>query len=46
MAVVGCGSLGGVIAVRLASQPEVRLTVWNRNPQIAEAAAGRGAGAA
>jgi 2-dehydropantoate 2-reductase len=31
-----------VIAVRLARHPEVRLTVWNRNPQIAEAAAGRG----
>ena len=42
VAILGCGSLGGVIAVRLASQPGVRLTVWNRNPQIAEAAAGRG----
>lgn len=42
VAILGCGSLGGVIAVRLARQPEVRLTVWNRNPQIAEAAAGRG----
>jgi len=42
VAILGCGSLGGVIAVRLAGQPDIRLTVWNRNPQIAEAAAGRG----
>lgn len=42
VAILGCGSLGGVIAVRLAADPDIRLTVWNRNPQIAEAAAGRG----
>jgi 2-dehydropantoate 2-reductase len=42
VAILGCGSLGGVIAVRLASHPEVRLTVWNRDPRIAEAAAGPG----
>jgi 2-dehydropantoate 2-reductase len=42
VAILGCGSLGGVIAVRLASHPEARLTVWNRDPRIAEAAAGRG----
>jgi 2-dehydropantoate 2-reductase len=39
VAVVGCGSLGGVIAVQLARRPGLRLEVLNRNPSIAEAAA-------
>ncbi len=42
VAVVGCGSLGGVIAVRLAGRPGLRLEVLNRNPLIAEAASRRG----
>jgi 2-dehydropantoate 2-reductase len=42
VAVVGCGSLGGVIAVRLARRPGVRLEVLNRNPLIAEAAVRQG----
>jgi len=40
--VVGCGSLGGVIAVRLAGCKDLRLEVLNRNPRIAEAASGQG----
>lgn len=40
--VVGCGSLGGVIAVRLAGRKGLRLEVLNRNPRIAEAASGQG----
>ena len=38
VAVVGCGSLGGVIAVRLAGRQGLHLQVLNRNPLIAEAA--------
>src|SRR4030042_2069735 len=40
--VVGCGSLGGVIAVRLAGRKGLRLEGLNRNPRIAEAASGQG----
>jgi 2-dehydropantoate 2-reductase len=40
--VVGCGSLGGVIAVRLAGRKGLRVEVLNRNPRIAEAASGQG----
>jgi len=42
VAVVGCGSLGGVIAVRLAHRQGLRLEVLNRNPLIAEAASRQG----
>jgi 2-dehydropantoate 2-reductase len=42
VAVVGCGSLGGVIAVRLAGRPDLRLEVLNHNPRIAEAASRQG----
>jgi 2-dehydropantoate 2-reductase len=42
VAVVGCGSLGGVIAVRLASRGGMQLEVLNRNPRIAEAASRHG----
>ncbi len=42
VAVVGCGSLGGVIAVRLAGRRGLQLEVLNRNPRIAEAASRRG----
>jgi 2-dehydropantoate 2-reductase len=50
VAVVGCGSLGGVIAVRLAGRQGIlqrqrqplHLEVLNRNPLIAEAASLRG----
>ncbi len=42
VAVVGCGSLGGVIAARLAGRKDLRLEVLNRNPRIAEAAARQG----
>jgi 2-dehydropantoate 2-reductase len=42
VAVVGCGSLGGVIAVRLAGRQGLLLEVLNRNPQMAEAAARQG----
>jgi 2-dehydropantoate 2-reductase len=42
VAVVGCGSLGGVIAVRMAGRPGLSLEVLNRNPLIAEAAARSG----
>jgi len=41
-AIVGCGSLGGVIAVRLAQDPGIELCVLNHNPAIAAAAARRG----
>jgi 2-dehydropantoate 2-reductase len=37
IAILGCGSLGGVMAGRLAGLPEIRLTVLNRNPAIAAA---------
>ena len=39
---MGCGSLGGVIAARLAGRPGLQLDVLNRNPLIAEAAARNG----
>jgi 2-dehydropantoate 2-reductase len=39
---MGCGRLGGVMAVRLAGRPGLRLTVLNRNPEIGAAAASRG----
>ena len=42
VAVAGCGSLGGVIAVRLAQRQELRLEVLNRNPLIAAAASREG----
>jgi 2-dehydropantoate 2-reductase len=42
VAVVGCGSLGGVIAVLLSDRPGLRLEVLNRNPLIAEAAVRQG----
>ncbi len=42
VAVVGCGSLGGVIAVRLAGRRGLQLEVLNRNPRIAEAASRHG----
>ena len=42
VAVVGCGSLGGVIAVRLAGRQGLHLEVLNRNPRIAEAASRQG----
>ena len=42
VAVVGCGSLGGVIAVRLAGRQGLHLQVLNRNSLIAEAASRQG----
>ena len=42
VAILGCGSLGGVMAARLAGRSDIDLTVINRNPDIAEAVAGRG----
>jgi 2-dehydropantoate 2-reductase len=42
VAVVGCGSLGGVIAARLAGRRGLELEVLNRNPRIAEAASRHG----
>jgi len=42
VAIVGCGSLGGTLAVKLAGAPGIELCVLNRNPQIAEAAARHG----
>ena len=38
VAILGCGALGGVLAVRFSRRPDVDLTVINRNPFIAEAA--------
>ena len=37
VAILGCGSLGGVMAARLAGRPDIELTVIDREPHIAEA---------
>ncbi len=37
VAILGCGSLGGVMAGRLAGRPDIELTVIDRDPHIAEA---------
>ncbi|UCF97467.1 MAG: 2-dehydropantoate 2-reductase [Spirochaetaceae bacterium] len=37
VAILGCGSLGGVMAARLAEQPDFDLTVIDRDPRIVEA---------
>ncbi len=42
VAILGCGSLGGVMAARIAGRPGVDVTVINRNPRIAEAINTRG----
>jgi 2-dehydropantoate 2-reductase len=42
VAILGCGSLGGVMAGRIAGRPDVDLTVINRNAHIAEAVNNRG----
>ena len=39
VAILGCGSLGGVMAARIAGDPRVDLTVIERDPRIAEAIA-------
>jgi 2-dehydropantoate 2-reductase len=36
VAILGCGSLGGVMAARLAGEPDVDLTVIDSDPRIAE----------
>ncbi len=36
VAILGCGSLGGVMAARLAAQQDHKVTVINRNPRISE----------
>jgi 2-dehydropantoate 2-reductase len=36
VAILGCGSLGGVMAARLAVQQDHRVTVINRNPRVSE----------
>jgi 2-dehydropantoate 2-reductase len=42
VAILGCGSLGGVMAARLAGKPQVDLTVIDRDPQIVEAINNKG----
>jgi 2-dehydropantoate 2-reductase len=42
VAILGCGSLGGVMAARIAGRPDVELTVIDRDPHIAEAINKRG----
>lgn len=37
VAILGCGSLGGVMAAGLSGRPDIDLTVINRNPHIARA---------
>jgi 2-dehydropantoate 2-reductase len=34
VAILGCGSLGGVMAARLAGQPDIDLTVIDRDPRV------------
>jgi 2-dehydropantoate 2-reductase len=42
VAILGCGSLGGVMAGRIAGRPDIDLTVIDRDPHIAEAVNNRG----
>jgi 2-dehydropantoate 2-reductase len=42
VAILGCGSLGGVMAARLAGRPDIDLTVIDSNPHIAAAINTRG----
>jgi 2-dehydropantoate 2-reductase len=42
VAILGCGSLGGVMAARIAERPDIDLTVIDRDPHIAEAVNNRG----
>jgi len=37
VAILGCGSLGGVMAARIAGRPDIDLTVIDRDPRIVEA---------
>jgi 2-dehydropantoate 2-reductase len=37
VAILGCGSLGGVMAAGIAGRPDINLTVIDRDPSIAEA---------
>jgi len=42
VAILGCGSLGGVMAAGLSTQPDIDLTVIDRDPQIGQAINTRG----
>jgi len=42
VAVLGCGSLGGVMSGRLAGNPDLELTVIDRDPRISAAIASKG----
>lgn len=42
VAILGCGSLGGVMAALIAGRPNIDVTVIDRDPRIAEAVGARG----